>query len=614
MIDGFLEGLTPIKRLTVSEWAQQYRVLSSVSSAEPGRWRNSRVPYLVEIMDRFSPYDDAQEIIVMKGSQVGVTEAGFNAIGFYIDNDPCSMMYVMPTEATVKRNSKIRFDPMVDASDSLRRKISPAKSRDKENSVLQKSFAGGVLVFCGANSPAPLRSIPVRILVLDELDAMPSDVDGEGSPVDLAKARSRTFAQKKLGLISTPTQHGASMIEAAYLQTSQRKYFVPCPHCGLMQTLEFENLVWGENPETAKYKCDGCDELIEERYKTFMLSNGQWQDTKPELASRRVYGYHISAMYSPLGWMSWSDIVREYKDSEGDEAKRKVFVNTILGETYKEDGEAPPWEQLFARRENYPTYCPPKDVIVLTSGVDIQKDRIELEIVGWCQGKRSYSIDYRVLVGDTADTSPGEVWDQLAKVVGEIWIREDGKEMPLMKMCVDTGFRTTEVYDFCRRFHPSQVVPIKGSENQSVVLTPPRPVDRSQIQGKTVGTTALWSVGVNILKSELYGWLRLNINEDGTFPDGYCHFPSAYDAHYFRMLTAEKLQKRIVRGFPRYEWVKDYARNEALDCRNYARAGAYMLGIDRWKEEDWKAQESSYGIRQDSKPKISKKKSSFWDR
>ena len=615
MIEGLLEGLRPIPRLTVSQWAEKYRVLSSVSSAEPGRWRNSRVPYLVEIMDRFSPYDDAREIVFMKGSQVGVTEAGFNAIGFYIDNDPCSMLYAMPTEATAKRNSKIRFDPMVEASESLRGKIAPMRSRDKQNSVLQKSFPGGVLIFCGTNSPAPLRSIPARIIILDELDAMPLDVDGEGSPVDLAKARTRTFAQKKIGLISTPTIEGASMIAEAYRKTSQRRYFVPCPHCGLMQTLEWENIVWEPGmPHTAAYKCDGCGEHIEERHKTFMLANGQWQDTKPEFSNPEVLGYHISALYSPLGWYSWQQAVREYLESEENETKRKVWVNTVLGETYKESGDAPEWEVLYNRRENYPTYRPPKEVVLLTAGVDVQKNRIEVEIVGWCRGRRSYSVDYRVLVGDTADVSPGGVWDELAGIVGEKWVREDGRELPLAKMCVDSGYNTAEAYAFCRRFHPSQVVPIKGSDTQSVVLTPPRAVDRAEGKGKAVGTTALWMVGVSILKSELYGWLRLRVNEEGEFPDGYCHFPTAYDAHYFRMLTAEKLQKRLVRGYPKYEWVKEYARNEALDCRLYARAGTYMIGVDRWAEADWAAQENSYGMHQERKTPRERKKSSFWDR
>lgn len=615
ILAGLLAGLKPIPRLTVSEWADKYRVLSSVSSAEPGQWRNSRVPYLKEVMDRFSPYDDAREIVFMKGSQVGVTEAGFNAIGFYIDNDPCSILYAMPTEATAKRNSKIRFDPMVEASDSLRGKIAPMRSRDKQNSVLQKSFPGGVLVFCGTNSPAPLRSIPARIVVLDELDAMPADVDGEGSPVDLAKARTRTYAQRKIALISTPTVEGGSMIAEAYEKTSQKRYFVPCPHCGLMQTLEWENIRW-EHPSgrDAKYLCDGCDGLIEERHKTYMLANGQWQDTKPELENPEIVGYHISALYSPLGWYSWRSAVREYLESEGNDMKRKVWTNTVLGETWKEDGEAPDWEILYNRRENYPTYRPPKSVVLITAGVDVQKDRIEVEVVGWCRGRRSYSVDYRVLVGDTADGAPGGVWDELAKMVSEKWVREDGREIPLAKMCVDAGYNTSEVYGFCRRFHPSQVVPVKGSDTQGVVLSPPRPVDRAEGKGKAVGTTALWMVGVSILKSELYGWLRLKVSESGEYPEKYCHFPTAYDAHYFRMLTAEKLQKRIVKGFPKYEWVKEYVRNEALDCRLYARAGSIMLGVDRWTEADWDAQEASYGMHQERPARREKKKSGFWDR
>lgn len=603
ILAGFLDGLRPVSRLSVSEWAEKHRMLSSVSSAEPGQWRNSRTPYLVEIMDRIGPYDDAQDIIVMKGSQVGVTEAAFNAIGFYIAQDPCSIIYAMPTESTVQRNSRIRFDPMVEASDALRRKIAPMRSRDRQNSVLQKTFPGGVLVFCGTNSPAPLRSIPARIVVLDEVDAMPSDVDGEGSPVKLAKARARTFSSKKIIQISTPTSEGASMIKDAYERTSQKKYFVPCPHCGEMQTLEWERMRWKEGlPATAAYQCAGCEEEIQERYKPVMLAHGRWRDTKPTLASSKVVGYHLSSLYSPLGWLSWEEIVRDYEESAGKETERKVWVNTVLGETYKEESEAPDWQALYDRRENYPNYSPPKDVVVITAGVDVQKDRLEVEVVGWCRGMESYSIDYFVLVGETSDTSPTGVWGQLGGLLTKTWRREDGTEMPISRMCVDSGYNTAEVYAFCARHLPTQVVPVKGSDSQSVVLTPPRAVDRTQ-NGKKVGTTALWSVGVSILKNETYGWLKLKKNEDGTYPPGYCHFPTSYDAHYFRMLTAEALVKRIVRGFPRYEWVKEYARNEALDCRVYARAATYMIGMQRWNDKDWDAKERSYHEAPPPKPR-----------
>jgi phage terminase large subunit GpA-like protein len=566
-------------------------------------------------MDCFTPGSDIQEVVIMKGSQVGLTEAGFNIIGFYIDMDPCPMMYVMPTDGVVKRNSKIRFDPMVEASPQLRQKINPSRIRDKTNSMLEKAFPGGVLIFCGANSPAPLRSVPIRLIVLDEVDAMPSDVGGEGNPIDLARARTRTFPQKKVMIISTPTVEGASMIEQEYTSTDQRRYFVPCPECGLMQTLEFESLRW-ETTADVRYECCGCNHLIEERAKPKMLKLGEWRSTKEENKSLRRVGYHLSALYSPYGWYSWSEAAQQYENAGTDAEKLKVFYNTVLGETYKEKGDAPEWDSLYSRRENYPTYRPPAKVVFLTAGCDVQKDRLELEIVGWCKDLQSYSIDYRVIPGDTSSTGPGSVWETLGKLMQEQWQREDGRILMIRRLAVDSGFNTSEVYNFCFSQDITRVSAIKGRESLNMAVAAPRPVT-FKFNGKPIKFNALWTVGTSFLKAEIYGKLKLKVNEDESFPPWYCHFPSAYEPYYFRMLTAEHLQKRIVRGFAVYEWVKSFARNEALDCRIYARAAMAMLGAERWSEADWTIIEKSNDIGPGEKPqrKPSKSvKSSFWNR
>jgi phage terminase large subunit GpA-like protein len=231
-INGFLDGLRPPRRLDPAEWADTHRYLSSVAAAEPGRWRTTRTPYLREIMNRFDPYDKTEEVIFMKGAQIGASETAFNVLGYFVDMDPCPIMYVMPTESTAKRNSKMRLDPMIEASPTLKSKIADVKSRDKGNTILQKDFPGGTLILAGANSASGLRSVPVRVLLLDEVDAFPQDLDGEGSPVDLAKARTRTFANKKIFQLSTPTMEATSRIALEFSQTDQRFYFVPCPHCG----------------------------------------------------------------------------------------------------------------------------------------------------------------------------------------------------------------------------------------------------------------------------------------------------------------------------------------------------------------------------------------------
>lgn len=602
LIKGFFDGLRPDRIITVSEWADSYRYLSPTASSEPGQYRSNRTPFLKEVMDKLSAHDPAQEVVFMKAAQVGATESGNNWIGYIMDVAPGPVLMVMPTDDTVKRNSKIRVAPMIEATPRLRGKVATAKSRDGDNNTYSKSFPGGVLVMTGANSAVGLRSMPVRYLFLDEVDAYPEDLDGEGSPIELARARTRTFSKRKLFIVSTPTIDGSSAIQRAFENTDQRYYHVPCPHCGAFQVLKWPQVKWDEGkPSTAMYECEHCNELIEERYKGLMLNMGEWRATKPENSDIRKVGFHINSLYSPLGWYSWGDAAREYEDLKNDANKIKAFVNTVLGECYTEKGESPPWENLYNRREQYETNKVHKDVVFLTAGVDIQGDRIEVEIVGWCRGKRSYSIDYRVLLGKTNEKP---VWDKLAAIVGESWQREDGAEIPLRMMAVDTGYNTSEVYKFCKRFDVTKVIPVKGSDTLGMIVAQPRAVDISA-SGKKVGRVKVWSVGVSIVKTELYGWLRLEKNEDGTAPDGYCHFPQ-YDQPFFRGLTAEQLEYRIVRGFRKYQWVKKYERNEPLDIRVYARAAASVVGIDRLNAEQLTHMQAAYERSQsktEAKPK-----------
>ncbi len=610
IIKGYLDGLRPIPRMTVSEWSDQFRYLSSVAAAESGLWKTSKTPYLKEIMDALSAYSTYQKVVSKKGAQLGFTEAGNNWIGYIIDAAPGPTLMVQPTDDMVKRNSKMRIDTMIEATPRLRQKIAPARNRDSNNTINSKGFPGGILVMAGANSAAGLRSMPARNLFLDEVDSYPQDLDGEGSPIDLAIARTRTYGRKKIYIVSTPTVQGHSVIDAEFESTDQRHFFVPCPHCGCYQTLKFERLRWQKGkPETVAYSCEHCEEAIPHRYKAKMLANGRWIATKPENANPDTVGFFISSLYSPFAGYTWSHIAADYEDAIGDTPKMKTFVNTVLGECWKEEGEAPPYKNLYNRREEYQPNTPNKDVAFITAGVDVQKDRLELELVGWCEGKRAYSIDYRVLMGDTAKLP---VWDELAKVVGERWVREDGAEMPLRMMAVDTGYNTSYAYDFCRRFDATRVVPVKGSDSLNLHISAPRQIDTSR-SGRKIGGTRVWMVGSSMIKSEIYGCLRLEKQEDGTPPPGYCHFPQ-YDENYFKGLTCETLQFRVVKGFRKYEWVKpDHARNEPLDCRVYARAAAAVVGMDRFTQRDWQDMYSSYVTVTKTTEVNKKRRSSYWD-
>ncbi|HRH76751.1 MAG TPA: phage terminase large subunit family protein, partial [Cellvibrionaceae bacterium] len=351
------EGLTPDPLLSVSEWSDQHRVLSTKASAEPGRWRTRRTPYLKEIMDCLSPTSPVERVVFMKGAQVGATEAGSCWLGYIIHHAPGPTMAVWPTVEMAKRNSKQRIDPLIEESSVLAELIAPARARDSGNTILAKEFRGGVLVMTGANSAVGLRSMPVRYLFLDEVDGYPLDVEGEGDAISLAEARTRTFSRRKIFIVSTPTIAGASAIEREYEASDQRRYCVPCPHCSHRQWLKFDRLRWhsGE-PQTAHYLCESCEEPIAEHHKTWMLEQGEWRATVS--TQGKTAGFHLSSLYSPVGWRSWADIAAAWESAvnkqSGSSAAIKTFKNTELGETWVEDGEVPDWQRLLERREDYP--------------------------------------------------------------------------------------------------------------------------------------------------------------------------------------------------------------------------------------------------------------------
>ena len=321
------EGLTPDPLLTVSEWADRHRVLSSKASSEPGRWRTSRTPYLKAIMDCLSPTSPVERVVFMKGAQVGATETGSNWIGYVIHHAPGPMMAVWPTVEMAKRNSKQRIDPLIEESPVLCELIAPARSRDSGNTILAKEFRGGVLVMTGANSAVGLRSMPVRYLFLDEVDAYPLDVEGEGDAISLAEARTRTFARRKIFIVSTPTIAGASAIEREYEASDQRRYFVPCPHCSHRQWLRFEQLRWEKGrPETAAYVCESCETAIAEHHKTWMLEHGEWRATAE--GSGKTAGFHLSSLYSPLGWRAWREIAAAWEAAVSKESGSAAAIKT----------------------------------------------------------------------------------------------------------------------------------------------------------------------------------------------------------------------------------------------------------------------------------------------
>lgn len=511
------------------------------------------------MMDAVS--DTAVEtVVLMTSAQVGKTSILKAIIGFYIDRDPSPLLLIQPTIEMAETFSKDRLAPMIRDTPCLTGKIADPKSRASANTMLHKQFPGGHITMAGANSPASLASRPIRVVLCDEVDRYPVSAGSEGDPVNLARKRTATFWNRKIVLTSTPTIKGASRIEMAYENSDRRRYYVPCPHCQTLQVLTWSNLKW-DDPRNPFYACHHCGAVIEEREKGRMLLQGEW---RAEAAFTNIAGFHLCELYSP--WRRWGEMVVDFLEAKQSTETLKTFINTSLGETFEEAGDQADPGGLMARRETYPAPVP-NPVAALTAGVDVQGDRIELEVVGWGAGEESWNIDYRVLIGDTTLDA---VWDELADALRAEYQHESGGMMPISFALIDSGYLTKRVFEFARKFGAGYVLPSKGVAGaRSLVETERERVarQRAQVRGHVKPTL----VGVDEAKLILSN--RMKITTPGA---GYMHFPDERDEEYFLQLTAEKLITRIQRGFSIREWTKTRPRNEALDCRVYAYA-AYKL-------------------------------------
>lgn len=616
LVDGYLKGIKPDPLITVCEWADEYRILPD-TSARPGKFSSDFTPYVKEVMDRLSVHDPAQKIIVKKSSQVGFTEVGNNWLGYIIDVAPGPMLYVMPTDTMMKDTSKNRIEKMIESTPNLANKIGAKRARDKGNTLLYKEFQGGFVKMVGANSPVGLASTAIRYVYMDEIDRFPMSVGGEGSAEGLADTRTITFGVRSKSLLtSTPTIKGQSAIDQRFETTGQRFFHVPCPLCKKEQILLFEQLRYEPGKYTdVRYECQYCHGLIDERFKSRMLLAGRWIPKYPEREDGITYGYFINALYSPSSWYPWSKLVKEYEECQNDPPKKIVFTNTKLGECYEpEKGEKPDWESIYDRAFDYPPGIPFTSVVFITAGVDVQSDRLEVEIVGWMKGKTSQSIEYLQILGDTGQK---EVWQELGKILDRTWVRQgDNAILPLRLMALDTGYNTQMAYEFAQSKGISRVAPIKGRDKLGMFYSTPQAVDVLKA-GKKIGKVKVWGLGVSMLKTDIYNKLKLRIDpETGSIPDGYCYFPKR-DPSYFRGLTSEEyVLVTNKRGFSEYIWQKKYKRNEPLDCRVYARAAASMVGIDRWSDDRWEREAELIEIPKPALPNVPKqtkqKKSDFW--
>ena len=570
---ALMEGLRPEQPLTVSEWADKHRRLSSKASAEPGPWRTNRTPYLREPMDCLSSTSSVQRVVMMFAVQTGKTEAGANWLGYVIDHAPGPMLLVQPTVEMAKRLSKQRLESLITETPVLAEKIAPSRSRDSGNTMFAKDFPGGMMLLTGSNSATGLRSTPCRYIFCDEIDAFPSDVDGEGDPVSLAEKRATTFARRKILLTSTPTVKDFSRIEAEYERSDQRRFYVPCPCCSVMQWLKWPQLKWDNNdPATAAYECEVCHERFAEIHKPAMLRKGEWRATAP--SNGKTAGFQLSGLYSPLGWLSWADMVDDFLRAKTDAPMLKSFVNTRLAETWEEDfASKVSADGLLERCEHYEAAMVPEGGLALTVGVDVQDNRLAISVWAWGREEEGWLLDHQEIYGDP---SRQELWKQLDEVVLREWPHAVGPAMRPDVVAIDSGGHfTAEVYQYARERARQGVVAIKGqSQRGKPPIGKGSKVDVNH-QGRTLKRGAVvYMVGGDTVKTTLFG--RLKHSEQGA---GFLHFHMGTTGEYFEQLTAEKQVLRYNRGgFPTREWVKKpSARNEALDCLVYAYAAMNLM-------------------------------------
>lgn len=593
---------TEISHVTVSQWAENKRIIPEGLSALPGKFSWEVTPYLAEIADCLSATSPVQEVYVAKGAQIGYSVGVLeNAMGYIIDQEPGPTLYATGDQSMAEQSGSLRIDRMLQSAGIAHKIFSQVETKSNRatgHTKMTREFPGGFLMTIGPNSASKLRQNSIRYLLLDEIDAYPHDTQGEGDPIKLMFRRTDSFeAIRKVVGGSTPTIANSSRIWDLYQSGDQRRFFVPCKVCGEMQQLEWKNLKWQTDGDgkllykSVHYVCCKCGAEWKNTDKSYFLPHGEWRPTakavKPNLRS-----YHISSMYSPVGMRSWESAVQEWLEAQNDPAKIRVFVNTFLGEPYVEKGDAPAYERIMIRREAwqaesrrlnrqtagnlwFESDCD-GDICLVTIGADVQKDRIECEIVGWSKGKESWSLGYFVLFGQPQNPDD-PCWADLAEI-----IQKPHAGIIASLTLIDSSYSSDSVYAFCAGFGGNGVLASQGADRPSkgkvFALYPVKGTNANRVD-----------LNVDFLKQEVYSSLnKIRMSDAVPFPPGYCHFSLDYNEHYFKMLTAEERVPEKVKktGFVRYVWKKVRERNEALDCRVYALGAVYLLASTMSNQAD----------------------------
>ena len=595
------EAIRPDPVLTVSQWADLHRILTSKESGIPGQWDTNRTPYLREVMNRMGVTDQATREVVLKcASQLGKTEFTNNALGYWMDCAPGPSMFVQPTTEMLKEWSRDRLDSMIEGTPRLRAKVTEKKSRDSANTIAHKSFPGGSLAARTAGSASGLQSSPRRYYLGDETDKWPINVDGAGSPVENIRQRAASYSNSKGAWTSTPGLTGASTIDDLYREGDQRQYWVPCQRCGVYELLLWKDFVWTDlarEPEDAAWRCPTCGGISESHEIHAMNDRGHWipsLDVEYTVAADdtietgyKIKSYYLPGWYSPWPKSSWGAIASQFVKAKGNPEKLTAWTNLREGLSYDHDaGERPDAGALIKMLEPIGGVVPNR-AKVLTAVTDIQGDRSETKIKAWGPGEESWLIDYVILRGDPDSES---FWNDLHEALSVKYTREDGRLMVIACALIDSGYKSDRVYAFCAGKGQRRIWPIKGlpSTNYMAPIWPRRPVRAGK--GKIVDR---FDVNVNEAKSTAYARLamtakaweaaRKESEETGqtvkvpTGP-GLLHFDEGHcDGEYFAQLTGEVRAQRAKSGKTWFEFIKVRERNEALDLEGYSIAALRAL-------------------------------------
>jgi phage terminase large subunit GpA-like protein len=575
-------NIQPPPKLSLSEWAAKYAVLSRETSAQTGKFR--AFPYQNGIMDAVTD-PTVERITVQKSARVGYTKILDHVAGYFIHQDPSPMLVVQPRVEDAEDYSTTEIEPMLRDTPAIAEIVGDLKKKDAKQKILKRVFRNGSsMSFVGANSPGGFRRITARIVSFDEVDGYPVQGAGkEGDQIKLGVKRTESFWNRKIILGSTPTVKGYSRIERSYESSDQRRYFVPCPHCGEFQVLEWggpdtpHGMKWDKDengnglPDTVFYVCrhNGC--IIHDADKPDMVARGEWRASKPFAGHA---GFHIWTAYSLFPNASWRNLVAEWLEVKDDPLERQTFINTTLGETYEDRGDrALKEEKLIARCEVWPAEVP-DGVAVITVGIDTQDYRFEVEVIGWGRNEESWSIAHEVIEGDMETPDP---WNRLDALLKRIWYRADGRGFEAMAVCIDSGgHHTQKVYDFSKERLGRRVWAIKGESAIGGKRNPIWPTKKPSRRNKSSFRPVI--IGVNAAKDVV----RDRLHNDAPGP-GYMHFPVDRDINYFAQLTSERVIVKVSGGQKYRVWDLPPGRaNEALDCRVYGYAalcGLTHLGL-----------------------------------